>query len=78
MSANRQGARRPLELNNAWKSYPEVKLKVENLPWEVTTWDLYRLFVQEGNIQRIEIIRGKATAAFVVFSYANSERYGET
>ncbi|KAK0661295.1 RNA-dependent RNA polymerase 1 [Lasiodiplodia hormozganensis] len=55
--------------NNEWKSWQNLKVKVHDLPLDIATVDLYRLFKHEGTISRIDIVRemyGKV--AFVVFS----------
>ncbi|KAF2104959.1 RdRP-domain-containing protein [Rhizodiscina lignyota] len=49
-----------------WRGLFEVKIRVNQLPWAVSTLDLYRVFSREGRIFRIEVI-GENTA-YVTFS----------
>jgi hypothetical protein len=53
-----------------WKSWPELKVKLTQLPFKVTTWDIYRLLERYSNIVKIDIlepVRYNAKTAFVTF-----------
>ena len=52
-----------------WRDWPEVKVKVMNLPMNISTWTLYRHYIHEGNISRIDIPNNKTTSrtGFITF-----------
>lgn len=58
----------PIMEDNEWKSWQTMKVKVFDLPLDVATIDLYKLFKHEGTISRIEIVRvAHGKVAFMVF-----------
>ncbi|KAI9689222.1 MAG: hypothetical protein M1822_000960 [Bathelium mastoideum] len=46
----------------AWWELPEARVKIFNLPRPSFTWHLYKEYKGEGNISRIDISEGDATA----------------
>ncbi|KAF4589553.1 suppressor of ascus dominance [Ophiocordyceps camponoti-floridani] len=53
-----QDAVKPASPRAEWRDWPEVNLKVDNLPPDVTTQVLWSNFSREGKIFRIEILDG--------------------
>jgi hypothetical protein len=53
-----------------WEFWPEVKLRLTQLPKDMKPIDLHRLFRKEGNIHMIDVKPGISDAsAFIVFRY---------
>lgn len=45
----------PADLGLAWRSWESVVVRVENLPHDATTFDLWKAFSDQGNILSIDI-----------------------
>lgn len=43
----------------AWQFWPELTVKVSNLPSDVTTWHLWKEFAKQGNVVYIEIFESR-------------------
>ncbi|KAL1644220.1 hypothetical protein SLS58_004500 [Diplodia intermedia] len=55
--------------NDDWKKWPNLKIKVHNLPSDVATLDIYNLFKSEGTICKIDIVlESSGKVAWVLFS----------
>lgn len=45
----------PADLGLTWRSWESVAVRVENLPHDATTLDLWKAFSDQGNILSIDI-----------------------
>ncbi|KAH7057296.1 RNA dependent RNA polymerase-domain-containing protein [Macrophomina phaseolina] len=59
---------RPQTRNNEWRTWQELKIKIQGLPKSVRTLDVYRLLKDEGEITRIDIDSQAVGTAWVTFS----------
>jgi RNA-dependent RNA polymerase len=50
-----QSSRPMLKPKEPWQTWPELTIRVANLPPDVTTWDLWERFQREGTIVFIEL-----------------------
>jgi RNA-dependent RNA polymerase len=48
-----------LKRREAWQSWPELTIKVWNLPSSITTWQLWKKFEREGTVVSIEIYESR-------------------
>lgn len=58
---------RPQTRNNEWRTWQELKIKIQGLPKSVRTLDVYRLLKDEGEITRIDIDSQAVGTAWVTF-----------
>ncbi len=72
---NRDKARQNTKYNMSnsthWQTYPQVDVRLIQIPSRFTTWDIYRLVENYGNVIKISILDGvkyNARQAFVTFS----------
>lgn len=65
-----------------WRAWPELKVKLHDVPSSITTWDLYRVFEKEGGkIDSVEIFEnagGRGLTARVRFIPPPTKAFWET
>src|SRR5690606_11239485 len=76
------GSMAPSMGDSNWRTWSELKVKLHDIPSGITTWDLYRVFEEEGGeIESVEIFEntgGRGLTAWVRFIPPPSRAFWES